>query len=70
MIVTFGLAALAGYLLDDLRSKKLVALPKGVKTDDAVFGLNRFSQRLIREGALGSQEQRGVGATRRQWRRQ
>lgn len=63
-------ATLVGYLLDDLRSKKLIALPRGVQPDDAVFGLNRFSQRLIREGVLGSQEQRWIGTTPRQWRRQ
>lgn len=61
--------ALVGYLLDDLRSKKLVELPKGVRPDDEIFGLNKFSARLIREGALGLHEQRWIGVTSRQWRR-
>lgn len=57
------------YLLDDLRSKKLVALPLGVKADDDVFGRNKFSPRLIREGVLRPHEQRWIGSTSRQWRR-
>lgn len=61
---------LVEYLLDDLRSKKLIVLPKGVQRDDPAFGRNQFSPRLIREGKPGPHEQPWIGATPRQRRRQ
>lgn len=61
---------LVGYLLDDVRGKKLIVLPKGVQYDDPAFGRNRFSPRLIREGKPGPHEQPWIGATPRQRRRQ
>lgn len=61
---------LVEYLLDDLRSRKLIVLPKGVQRDDPAFGRNKFSPRLIREGKPGQHEQPWIGATPRQRRRQ
>jgi len=61
---------LVEYLLDDLRSKKLIVLPRGVQYDDPVFGRNKFCPHLIREGKPGLHEQPWIGATPRQRRRQ
>jgi len=58
------------YLLDDLRSAKVVVLPNGVHRDDPVFGRNQFSPRLIRGGSPGPHEIPWIGATPRQRRRQ
>ena len=43
--------ALVEYLLDDLRRGKVITLPEGVRSDDAVFGRNKFSPRLVRSDA-------------------
>ena len=58
------------YLLDDLRSAKVIVLPNGVHCDDPVFGRNQFSPRLIKGGSPGPHEIPWIGATPRQRRRQ
>lgn len=48
---------LIGYLLDDLRSNKVVTLPAGVNRDDELFGRHKFSPRVVR----GSPDQYQIG---------
>ncbi len=60
---------LVEYLLDDLRSKKIIVLPKGIRHNDPAFGGHEFSPRLIREGKPKPHEQPWIGATSRQYRR-
>ncbi|GAB4413672.1 MAG: DEAD/DEAH box helicase [Anaerolineae bacterium] len=60
---------LVEYLLDDLRQRKVIALPEGVRADAEVFGRNRFEWRLIRGGKTGPYEESWLGATERKQRR-
>jgi len=60
--------ALVEYLLDELRRGKVVTLPEGVNRDDAIFGRNKFSPRLVRHDA-GANEVAWIGKTTRQRRR-
>ncbi|MEZ4514744.1 MAG: DEAD/DEAH box helicase [Chloroflexota bacterium] len=62
---------LVEYLLDDLRRNKVVQLPEGVNRDDAIFGRNRFSPRLVRhQDDTGTYDIAWIGKTSRQRRRQ
>jgi len=62
--------ALVGYLLDDLRFRKAVKLPTGILPDDPEFGTNKGNPRFIRQGKPRSGEERWIGDTPRQLRRQ
>ncbi|MCB9431127.1 MAG: DEAD/DEAH box helicase [Ardenticatenaceae bacterium] len=62
--------ALVEYLLDDLRRNKVVTLPPFVRPDDAVFGRNRFSPRLVRGHDSKAHELAWIGKTPRHRRRQ
>jgi superfamily II DNA or RNA helicase len=62
--------ALVGYLLDDLRFRKAVKLPAGIHPDDSEFGTNISNPRIIRQGTPNFQEERWIGSTDRQLRRQ
>jgi len=61
---------LVEYLLDDLRRAKVVTLPDGVQRDDAIFGRNKFSPRLVRGQDANQYEIAWSGKTTRQRRRQ
>jgi superfamily II DNA or RNA helicase len=56
--------ALIGYLLDDLRYRKVVKLPFGIDRDDPVFGANLGNPGLIRQGKTNSWEIPWVGTSR------
>ena len=63
-------SALVGYLLDDLRFRKAVKLPTGILPDDPEFGTNKGNPHFIRQGKPRSGEERWIGDTPRQLRRQ
>lgn len=63
-------SALIGYLLDDLRFRKAVKLPTGILPDDPEFGTNKGNPHFIRQGKPRSGEERWIGDTPRQLRRQ
>ncbi len=63
-------SALVGHLLDDLRFRKAVKLPTGILPDDPEFGTNKGNPHFIRQGKPHSGEERWIGDTPRQLRRQ
>jgi len=63
-------SALVGHLLDDLRFRKAVKLPSGIFPDDPEFGTNKGNPHFIRQGKPRSGEERWIGDTPRQLRRQ
>ncbi|NLB17525.1 MAG: hypothetical protein GX825_02025 [Syntrophomonadaceae bacterium] len=63
-------SALIGHLLDDLRFRKAVKLPTGIFPDDPEFGTNKGNPHFIRQGKPRSGEERWIGDTPRQLRRQ
>lgn len=63
-------SALVGHLLDDLRFRKAVKLPTGILPDDPEFGTNKGNPHFIRQGKPRSGEERWIGDTPRQLRRQ
>lgn len=61
---------LVDHLLDDIRFRKAVKLPTGILPDDPEFGTNKGNPHFIRQGKPRSGEERWIGDTPRQLRRQ
>jgi len=63
-------SALVDHLLDDLRFRKAVKLPDDIYPDDPEFGTNKGNPKFIRQGKPRPGEDRWIGETSRQIRRQ
>jgi len=61
--------ALIEYLLDDVRKRKIITLPRGVEADDPIFGRNVSHNALVRKQSGGSKEESWTGSTARHYRR-
>ena len=61
--------ALVEYLLDDLRKRKLITLPRGIEPTDSVFGRNISHNAIVRKNSGGTNEEPWIGATPRHYRR-
>ena len=56
---------LINYLLDELRYRKVITLPDGVKADHPAFGVNKGHPLVIRQGNKKSWQIRFIGVTER-----
>ena len=56
---------LVNYLLDELRYRKAITLPSGVRADNSAFGINKGHPFIIRQGNIKPGQDRFIGVTRR-----